>query len=150
MEKKQTSQLLATFCLFFFAILAVWFIYGNTHTSTFSGLPMQQGHKYILYIGTNNPITHTQLVPTEEVNAKVDAICEKYVEGFTVFRANGNWLDTTGTKVREDTLVYCFYNATDAQMKAIMDDTLKVFHQSAILLEKTDTDVVFYSGDVAQ
>lgn len=46
---------------------------------------MQKASKYTLYVGTNNPVTHTQTVPTKEMKTQVDAICETQVEGFTVF-----------------------------------------------------------------
>lgn len=45
---------------------------------------------------------------------------------------------------------HCFYNATDAQMKAVMDEILGTFHQSALVLEKTDADIIFYSGEAQQ
>ncbi|MEG0379901.1 MAG: DUF3574 domain-containing protein, partial [Eubacterium sp.] len=88
-----------------------------------------------------------QLVATEVMKAEIDTICEKYVDGFTAFRANGNWIETTGTKVEEDTLVYYFYNVTEDQMKDIMDEVIEKFHQSAVVLEKTEADIIFYSGD---
>ena len=153
MEKKHTNRLLAALVvlnLLLLAVMAGWLIYNHTHTEFFAGKPMQQTSKYTLYVGTNDPITHTQKVPTEKVKALVDSICEKHIEGFTVFRANGNWFDATGTKVRENTLVYCIYNATDKQMKTIMDEVLKNFHQSALVLEKTNSDIVYYSGDARQ
>ncbi|ATW26665.1 DUF3574 domain-containing protein [Candidatus Formimonas warabiya] len=153
MEKKHINRLLAALValsLLLFAVLAGWLIYDHTHAASFSGQPMQQASKYMLYVGTNDPATHTQPVPTEEMKAQVDTICEKHVEGFTVFRANGNWFDATGTQVREDTLVYCFYNATDDQIKAVMDEVLGTFHQSALVLEKTDADIIFYSGNARQ
>lgn len=149
MEKKYINRMLAvlvTFSLLLFASLAGWLIYDHIHTASFSGEPMQKASKYTLYVGTNNPVTHTQTAPTEEMKTQVDAICETQMEGFTVFRANGNWFDATGTQVREDTLVYCFYNATDDQMKAVMDEVLVTFHQSALVLEKADADIIFYSG----
>lgn len=150
MEKKHTNRLLValvTFSLLLSAALAGWLIYERTHLASFAGQPMQQTSKYTLYVGTNDSTTHTQTTPTEEMKTKVDAICEKHVEGFTVFRAGGNWFDATGAQVREDTLVYCFYNATDNQIKSVMDEVLGAFHQSALVMEKTDSNIVFYSGD---
>lgn len=153
MGKKHTHRLLIALValnLILLAVMAGWLIYNNTHAVSFAEKSMQQASKYTLYVGTNDPTTHTQTVPTEEMKVQVDAICEKHVEGFTVFRANGNWFDTTGTQVREDTLVYCFYNATDNQIKAVMDEVLATFHQSALMMEKIDADIVFYSGDASQ
>lgn len=153
MEQKHTHQLLAVlvaFSLLLFAVLAAWLFYDRTHVASFIGQPMQNASKYTLYVGTNDPATHTQSIPTLQMKEKVNAICEKHVEGFTVFEAGGNWFDTTGTQVREDTLVYCFYNATDAQIKSVMDEVLDTFHQSALVMEKTDADLVFYSGEAPQ
>jgi hypothetical protein len=149
MEKSRANRLLAVLValnLLLILVLGSWLIYDHNHTASFSGQSMQQASKYTIYVGTNDQTTNTQKIPTEKVQEQMDAICEKQVQGFTVFHADGNWYDAKGTKVRENTLVYCFYNATDKQIKSILDQALTTFNQSAIVLEKTDADITFYSG----
>lgn len=153
MKNRHTNRLLILLValnLFLIAALAGWLIYDHNHAVSFSGQSMQQASKYTLYVGTNDQTTNTQTIPTEEIQEQMDAICEKQVQGFTVFPANGNWYDSTGAKVRENTLVYCFYNSTDKQIRNIMDEALAAFNQNSLVLEKTDADIVFYTGDTQQ
>lgn len=105
---------------------------------------METKAKYILYIGTNDKDTNKQLIPTEEAKKKVDAICAKYVDGYTVFDANGGWKDETGTYAHENTLVCFFYDVTEDQIKNIMDDVLKELNQSAIFVEKLNSVYTYY------
>ena len=108
---------------------------------------METGEKYILYIGTNDKDTYTQLIPTEEARDKVNAICAKYVGGYTVSDARGGWVDETDTLTQENTLVYSFYEVTEEQLRQIMDDVLKELNQNSILVEKQEAVYTYYSGE---
>ena len=108
---------------------------------------METGEKYILYIGTNDKDTYTQLIPTEEARGKVNAICAKYVGGYTVSDARGGWVDETDTLTQENTLVYSFYEVTEEQLRQIMDDVLKELNQNSILVEKQEAVYTYYSGE---
>ncbi|MBQ8913180.1 MAG: DUF3574 domain-containing protein [Lachnospiraceae bacterium] len=108
---------------------------------------METGDKYILYIGTNDKDTYTQLIPTEEARDKVNAICARYVDGYTASDARGGWVDETDTLTQENTLVYSFYGVTNEQLKMIMDDVLVELNQNSILVEKQSAVYTYYSGE---
>ncbi len=108
---------------------------------------MEAGEKYILYIGTNDKDAYKQLIPTEEARDKVNAICAKYVGGYTSSDAKGGWVDGTDTLTQENTLVYAFYDVTEEQLRQIMDDVLKELNQNSILVEKQEAVYTYYSGE---
>ena len=143
-EKKIISILAA---LNFFLILAV--IAGLVFTnfggeSTFSG--SEETVRYTLYIGLNDKDTGTQEISTEKAREIVDAICCKYVEGFTVFQAQGGWTDDSGQITKENTLVYMFSYADPTQITAIMDEVIPVLNQSVILVHTDTVQSAYYSG----
>lgn len=105
-----------------------------------------QIQKYTLYIGTNDKDTGTQLIATEDAHRIVGEICEKYVSGYTVMEAQGNWISEGGMRHRENTLVYSFSDAVDTQIQSIMDEVLVALNQESILAETEWTDSVFYTG----
>lgn len=103
--------------------------------------------KYVLYIGTNDKDTYTQLIPLDEAKEKVNEICSRYVDGYTVQTAEGGWVDETGTLTEEQTLVYSFDEAEEADIISIMNETLKELNQNSILVEKEDLNYCYYSGE---
>lgn len=105
----------------------------------------ESGVKYILYIGTNDMDTYTQLIPTNEAKEKVNAIFAKYVDGYTQSYSNGGWKDETGTLTQEETLVYTLYNVTEDQLRTIMDEVLEELNQSSILVEEQQSHYTYYS-----
>lgn len=107
---------------------------------------METGEKYVLYIGTNDKDTYTQLIPTEEARDIVNAICTKYVDGYTASEAKGGWVDETDTLTQENTLVYAFYEVTEEQLVNIMEEILTALNQNSILLEKQKAIYTYYSG----
>lgn len=107
---------------------------------------METGEKYVLYIGTNDKDTYTQLIPTEEARDIVNAICTKYVDGYTISDAKGGWVDETDTLTQEHTLVYAFYEVTEEQLLYIMDEILTELNQNSILVEKQEAVYAYYSG----
>lgn len=111
-------------------------------------LPFQEAEtgKYMLYIGTNDKDTYTQLIPLEEAKAIVNEICSRYVSGYTVQTAEGGWVDETGTLTQEQTLVYSFDAVAEADVLAIMDEVLVALNQNSILLEKQALTYCYYSG----
>ena len=107
---------------------------------------LETGEKYILYIGTNDKETYTQLIPTEEAREMVDEICAKYTGGYTESDARGGWTDETGTLTRENTLVYEFYQIEEETLVQIMDEILAALNQNSILAEKRAVSYTYYSG----
>lgn len=102
--------------------------------------------KYILYIGTNDKDTYTQEIPLEEARNIVNAICAKYVDGYTALDAKGGWVDETDTLTQEDTLVYIFFDVTKEQLNSIMDEILEKLNQNSILVERQEATYMYYSG----
>lgn len=107
---------------------------------------METGEKYILYIGTNDKDTYTQLIPTDEARDMVNRICAKYTGGYTASDARGGWVDETDTLTQENTLVYEFYDITEEQLTQIMDDVLQELNQNSILVEQREAVYSYYSG----
>lgn len=128
------------------AALVTYLIYSAQTQPPFGSSQTQAASRYTMYVGTNSAESNTPLFSAEEARKLVDAVCEKYVDGFTVFNADGNWVNAEGEKVEENTLVYCFYNATDDEIESILKEVLAQLHQSAILVEKASSDIIFYSG----
>ena len=106
---------------------------------------METGEKYILYIGTNDKDTYTQLIPTDAARDMVNRICAKYTGGYTESDARGGWVDETDTLTQENTLVYEFYDIAEEQLTQIMDDVLRELNQNSILVERRETVYSYYS-----
>ena len=107
--------------------------------------PLDLADKYTLYIGTNDKDTYTQLIPTEEARKIVDQICAKHTDGYTAMDAQGSWVDETGTATKENSLVYSFYNISEEQITAIMDEVLTALNQNSILVERETVLSAYYS-----
>lgn len=110
-----------------------------------AGQALEPSEKYTLYIGTNDKDTYTQLIPTEEARKIVDEICAKHTDGYTAMDAQGSWVDETGTVTKENSLVYSFYNISEEQVVAIMDDVLTALNQNSILVERETVQSIYYS-----
>lgn len=120
----------------------------RSETPAASALPFEtapQG-KYALYIGTNDKDAYAQQIPTDEAKRIVDEICSKYVDGYTVQRAEGGWVDESGVLTEEQTLVYSFDAVSEDDLIAIMDEALARLNQASILVERQDLTYCYYSG----
>ncbi|MCD7921955.1 MAG: DUF3574 domain-containing protein [Clostridiales bacterium] len=102
---------------------------------------------YTIYIGTNDKDTYTQLISLDEAKDMVNAICARYVEGYTVTEAEGGWVDETGTLTEEQTLVYSFTDVQEEDLISIMDEVLKALNQNSILVETSDVQSFYYDGE---
>ena len=102
--------------------------------------------RYTLYIGLNDKDSDTQEISTEQAREIVDEICCKYVGGFTAFQAQGGWTDEGGALTKENTLVYMFSYADEAQITAIMDEVIPALNQSVILVHVDTVQSAYYSG----
>lgn len=54
-------------------------------------------------------------------------------------------MDETGTVTKENSLVYSFYNISEEQVVAIMDDVLTALNQNSILVERETVQSIYYS-----
>lgn len=107
----------------------------------------EQVSRVTLYIGTNDKDTYTQLISLDDAKETVNNICAKYVEGYTVMQANGGWVDETGMLTEEETLVYSFTDVEEDALVSIMDEVLHELNQNSILVETSDTQSFYYSGE---
>lgn len=119
---------------------------GRTAERGFLSGQMETGEKYILYIGTNDKDTYTQLIPTGQAREIVNAICARHTGGYTESDARGGWVDETGTLTQENTLVYEFYQIDEKALLAILDDILAELNQNSILVERQNAVYTYYSG----
>jgi len=104
------------------------------------------GVKYTLYIGLNDKDSYTQLIPTEDAMEKVSAIALKHADGFTLYQAQGAYLDDAGVETFENSLVLVFFDAEEAAIRAIMDEVIAELNQSSILVEREKVRYEFYEG----
>lgn len=102
--------------------------------------------RHTLYIGLNDQDTLTQLIPTDEAMRRVNEICARHVDGYTVTTAHGGWTDDSGVLTREETLVYTFSEVEEAKIRQIMDEVLRALNQQCILWERQSVTSTFYSG----
>lgn len=102
--------------------------------------------KYTLYIGLNDKTTRAPVMPRAEAKALLNAVCLKYVDGFTVSEAQGHWLDEANRPVREDSLVYVLIGPDEERVAAMLDEILVIMNQESILVEKDEVPVSFYKG----
>ncbi|MCD7981355.1 MAG: DUF3574 domain-containing protein [Clostridiales bacterium] len=120
------------------------------HGAEASGTAFSEGEQtacYSIYIGTNDKDTYTQLISLDEAKDMVNAICARYVEGYTVTEAEGGWVDETGTLTEEQTLVYSFTDVQEEDLISIMDEVLKELNQNSILVEISDVQSFYYYGE---
>lgn len=108
------------------------------------GKLLAAGVRFTVYVGLNDKDAGEQIVTTSEAKARLNAIASKHVGGFTVRHAEGYWTNAAGEAENEETLVYDFLDATDAQVAAIVAQMKTAMNQEAILVERSGTTHVFY------
>lgn len=111
------------------------------------GQKVESSRKYTLYIGLNDKDTFEQKFSTEDALEKANIICAKHSGGYTQFSAHGGWTNDDGTSGHENTIVYEIYDISESDLKAMLDELLKEFNQSSILVEEANTDHIYYSGN---
>lgn len=114
---------------------------------TILGQEADRGTKYTLYIGLNDKDTFEQKMSTEEAVEKANKICADHAGGFTQMNATGGWTNEDGTMGRENTLVYMIYDISEKDLRAILDELIKEFNQSSVLVEAAETSHIYYSGE---
>ena len=103
--------------------------------------------KYTMYIGMNDKDTGEQTYGLSEAKQVMFMIVRKYTGGCTFLEAEGCWYDEEKKAMAsENTLVCVFLDTRPEAVKSIMDEALKVFHQSSILLETEEVRGAFYTG----
>jgi uncharacterized membrane-anchored protein YitT (DUF2179 family) len=106
-----------------------------------------QGTKYTMYIGLNDKETYEQIVSIEEAEQIVTEIALEYVGGFTLTQGKGAYKDEDNVITYENSLIIAFTDASEDDMKAIMDDILVSLNQNAVLIETQSVIYTFYEGE---
>lgn len=102
--------------------------------------------QYVLYIGTNDKDTYRQEISTDDAIDIVDGICLSHLDGYTLTRAEGRWLDETHTVTVEDTIV-CYIDGADRDtVYAICDEVIAALNQSTVLVETNEVTMDYYGG----
>jgi len=125
-------------------ILSMGFLGCTPRTGAIQG---EENVKYTLFIGLNDKDTYEQEIPSEEAERIMTDIALKYVDGFTVHSARGTYKDEKGVITNENSLVVEVSNASEQQIKDIMDEILEELNQNSILLEKQRINSEFYEGE---
>ena len=118
----------------------------SADTVTILGQSPEKGDKYTLYLGLNDKDTYEQKISTEDAVDKANKICAAHSGGYTQFTAKGGWTNDDGTLGHENTLVYMIYDISESDLKAMLDEFIKEFNQSSVLVEKSETAHIYYSG----
>ena len=103
--------------------------------------------KYTLYVGLNDSQTQEQRFGLLEARQIMFMIVKKYTGGCTFYEAQGYWYDEERKiTVTENTLVCVLLDTEAEAVKNIMDEAIRTFNQSSILLETEEVRSAFYSN----
>lgn len=152
MTNRKTAVFTALLCLNLLctALLAAFVLAPRREESGAIGFTDTANGQYVLYIGTNDKDTYEQIIPTDEAIEIVNAVCEKYVGGYTMSGAKGGWVDEAGIFTQENTLVYTFTGVDEETLTPLMDEVLARLNQNAILVERRDVSSSYYTGSGAE
>ena len=103
-------------------------------------------NQYVMYIGTNDKDTYEQIISTDDAKSMIDAICCKYLDGYTLQDAIGSWVDDNGMPTHENTIVCYFDGADEETIHKIADDVITELNQNAVLIEKNTVETEYYHG----
>lgn len=102
---------------------------------------------YLLYIGLNDKDSYEQIISTEDAKTAINDICLEYVEGYTMWDANGVWRDEWNNMTDEQTLICYFQDVEQEAVEAIIEEILPTLNQNAILVEKKMVNSRYYYGE---
>lgn len=143
MKKERSIKWLVILLVLNFCITAVL---GFFLIRMYSNQKTDVTDQYVMYVGTNDKDTYTQIIPTEEAKDTIDHICFKYLEGYTIQDATGSWVDEKGEATHENTIV-CYFDGTDKEtVHKIADEVLKELNQNTVLIEQDQIKTEFYGG----
>lgn len=101
---------------------------------------------YTLYIGLNDKDTYAQIIPTDKAKQIIDGICAKYVSGFAVQDAVGNWTDENGILTHENTILCQLDNMEEEAVYRLCDELRHALNQGTILIQKQYVQLDYYAG----
>lgn len=144
MNKKWIAALSAV-CLLSVCLSAVSLFFALRPTAP--AAPAKQGDtQYVLYLGTNDKDTDQPVLPPEEAKETLKRILIQHFGGYTIQEASGGWIDDAGVEYQEYTLVVYLSDTTLEDVHAAADEMIRVFNQSAILIQANQTATEFYSA----
>ncbi len=102
--------------------------------------------QYVMYVGTNDKDTYTQLISTEQAIDILDEICLKYLDGYTIQMGYGRWTDEKGIKTNENTII-CYFDHTDINtVYQIADEVIDTLNQNSVLIDTNRISSEYYTG----
>ena len=102
--------------------------------------------QYVMYVGTNDKDTYSQIISTDEAKSIIDGICLKYTDGYTIQDATGSWTDETGIPTHENTII-CYFDGTDLDtVHSIADEIISALNQNTVLIEESEIGLEYYGG----
>ena len=99
--------------------------------------------KFTLYMGLNDQDTKTQEIATVEAFKITNKILLQYVEGATVFEADGIYKHEDGTFTTEKTLRIELLFVEVETVKTIVSTLKTVFNQESIAVNVTEVKAQF-------
>ena len=129
-------------------VLAGAFVFSEMDDNQRDIFGSERQTKYTLYVGMNDKDSQEQTYGLNEAKQVMFMIVRKYTGGCTFYEAEGCWYDDEKkVTFTEKTLVCVLLDTTQEAVKSIMDEALKVFNQSSILLETEEVRGAFYTGN---
>ena len=105
--------------------------------------------QYVMYVGTNDKDTYAPVFTPAEAKEKIDEICFKYFDGYTIQEATGSWVDESQNATHEYTVVCYFDGAKKEDVYKAADEILVALNQSTILIESKEITMDYYEGKAA-
>lgn len=139
------KKILTAIYIVLVAVAAVFIVNELDFSTDIFGTERQT--KYTLYVGMNDKDTNQPKYGLTEAKQVMFMIIRKYTGGCTFYEAEGCWYDNEKkTMLSENTLVCVLLDTEPQAVKNIMDEALKTFNQSSILLETEEVRGAFYSN----
>mgnify|MGYP003302059555 CR=1 FL=1 len=108
----------------------------------------KQDIQYTMYIGTNDKNTFELEMTLEEArNIVHNTMMDYFLDGFTMYDANGVWKDENNVVTLEYTFVCVIQHANKKDIYKAADELIEKLNQNSILIVSNSVDNVdFYTG----
>jgi len=102
-------------------------------------------NKFTLYLGLNDSLTKSQIIPTEDaVNIVTALLIDEYgLDGATLQLATGIYKHDDGTIIKENSIIIILLDVEREVIENIVKDLKIIFNQETILLETSIIDYNF-------
>lgn len=102
--------------------------------------------QYVIYVGLKDMSTQNQEISTEDALNKIDEICFKYVNGYTIQEAYGCRINENKVATRSKTIVCSFDGAAKDDIYHIADEIIETFNQDTVFIESDSIKMEYYAG----